>query len=438
MKKLKYLLVFIMILLFNLLCSPINVDEIWNYGFSVNIYRGLVPYLDFNMVLTPFYPFFMSLFFHVFGSSILTFHVVNAVILTFCFFLLDQMYQEKSYLFFLFFFFPVNYAFPNYNLFLFVLLVIIIYMEENFVSKYSWAHYAIGFMLGLCLLTKQTVGFCLLLPSLYYVKQKKVLLQRFLGFLVPVGIFVIYLLLTGSFYSFINLCVLGLFEFSGNHKLEPILGTLAILMIFATIYFIQKDSKDLVNYYALCFYSLIIPIVDVYHFFIAFLAFLLVICKKIKKQYIHYAPFSIISVLVLAVLNAYNNHFSFSNYPNDINHFEYRYINPYNYRFTKDVLHYLEKNKDKKIMFINSDGYYFKLITDMDISYVDLINQGNLGYHGGEYLLDVVKESKDVLFLVNPNEYGGYRQTDQNVIKYVLTKGKKIKDLGLYDVYVLE
>lgn len=438
MKKLKYLLVFIMILLFNLLCSPINVDEIWNYGFSVNIYRGLVPYLDFNMVLTPFYPFFMSLFFHVFGSSILTFHVVNAVILTFCFFLLDQMYQEKSYLFFLFFFFPVNYAFPNYNLFLFVLLVIIIYMEENFVSKYSWAHYAIGFMLGLCLLTKQTVGFCLLLPSLYYIKQKKVLLQRFLGFLVPVGIFVIYLLLTGSFYSFINLCVLGLFEFSGNHKLEPILGTLAILMIFATIYFIKKDPKDLINYYALCFYTLIIPIVDVYHFFIAFLAFLLVICKKIKKQYIHYAPFSIISVLVLAVLNAYNNHFSFSNYPNDINHFEYRYINPYNYRFTKDVLHYLEKNKDKKIMFINSDGYYFKLITDMDISYVDLINQGNLGYHGGEYLLDVVKESKDVLFLVNPNEYGGYRQTDQNVIKYVLTKGKKIKDLGLYDVYVLE
>ena len=438
MKKLKYLLVFIMILLFNLLCSPINVDEIWNYGFSVNIYRGLVPYLDFNMVLTPFYPFFMSLFFHVFGSSILTFHVVNAVILTFCFFLLDQMYQEKSYLFFLFFFFPVNYAFPNYNLFLFVLLVIIIYMEENFVSKYSWAHYAIGFMLGLCLLTKQTVGFCLLLPSLYYVKQKKVLLQRFLGFLVPVGIFVIYLLLTGSFYSFINLCVLGLFEFSGNHKLKPILGTLAILMIFATIYFIKKDPKDLINYYALCFYTLIIPIVDVYHFFIAFLAFLLVICKKIKKQYIHYAPFSIISVLVLAILNAYNNHFSFSNYPNDINHFEYRYINPYNYRFTKDVLNYLEKNKDKKIMFINSDGYYFKLITDMDISYVDLINQGNLGYHGGEYLLDVVKESKDVLFLVNPNEYGGYRQTDQNVIKYVLTKGKKIKDLGLYDVYVLE
>ena len=438
MKKLKYLLVFIMILLFNLLCSPINVDEIWNYGFSVNIYRGLVPYLDFNMVLTPFYPFFMSLFFHVFGSSILTFHVVNAVILTFCFFLLDQMYQEKSYLFFLFFFFPVNYAFPNYNLFLFVLLVIIIYMEENFVLKYSWTHYAIGFMLGLCLLTKQTVGFCLLLPSLYYIKQKKVLLQRVLGFLVPVGIFVIYLLLTGSFYSFINLCVLGLFEFSGNHKLEPILGTLAILMIFATIYFIKKDPKDLINYYALCFYTLIIPIVDVYHFFIAFLAFLLVICKKIKKQYIHYAPFSIISVLVLAVLNAYNNHFSFSNYPNDINHFEYRYINPYNYRFTKDVLNYLEKNKDKKIMFINSDGYYFKLITDMDISYVDLINQGNLGYHGGEYLLDVVKESKDVLFLVNPNEYGGYRQTDQNVIKYVLTKGKKIKDLGLYDVYVLE
>ena len=437
-KKFKYILIFIIILLFNLLCSPINVDEIWNYGFSVNMYRGLIPYLDFNMVLTPFYPFFMSLFFYIFGNSILVFHVVNAVVLTFCFFLLDKMYQEKSYLFFLFFFFPVNYAFPNYNLFLFVLLVIVIYVEENFVSKYSWAYYLIGVMLGLCILTKQTVGFCLLLPSLYYIKQKKVLLQRFLGFLVPVGIFIIYLFFTGSFYSFINLCILGLFEFSGNHKLEPILGTLVVLMIVVTIYFIKKDSKELLNYYALAFYSLIIPIVDVYHFFIAFLSFLLVICKKMKKQYIHYPSFSIISVLVLAVLNAYNNHFSFSNYPNDITHFEYRYISPNSYRFTKQVLDYMKKNKDRKMIFINSDAYYFKLIMDMDISYLDLINLGNLGYRGSDYLLEVIKNSKDAIFLVNPDEYGGYRQTDQRVIKYIMTHGKKIKNLGLYDIYIFD
>ncbi len=438
MKNIKYVLIFIIVLFFNLVCSPVNVDEIWNYGFSVNLYHGLVPYLDFNMVLTPFYPFFMSLFFYLFGSSMLVFHVVNAIVVTFCFILLNRMYHEKSFLFFLFFFFPVNFSFPNYNFFLFVLLVIVIYIEENFVSKYFWSHYLVGFLLGLLILTKQTVGFCLLFPSLYYIKEKKVLRQRFFGFLIPVLIFIIYLLLTGSFYSFINLCVLGLFEFSGNHKLDFILAIATILMFVGTIYFIKKDKHDIVGYYALCFYSLVIPIVDVYHFFISFLAFLLVVCKNIKKQYVYYAPFSIICVLFLAFLNAYNNNFSFSNYPNDINHFEYRYINPSNYKFTKRVLNYMNKNKDKEIIFINSDAYYFKLILEMDISYLDLINLGNLGYRGSDYLLDTIKKSKGSLFLVNPHEYGGCRQTDQVVIKYILTEGKKIKSLGLYDVYILD
>ena len=118
--------------------------------------------------------------------------------------------------------------------------------------------------------------------------------------------------------------------------------------------------------------------------------------------------------------------------------FEYRYIHPDSYRFTRQVLDYMNKNKNKKIIFINSDAYYFKIILDMDVCYLDLINQGNLGYHGSDYLFEVIKNSKDTLFLVNPDEYGSYRQTDQKVIKYILNKGKKIKELGLYEVYVLE
>lgn len=437
-KIIKFVFIFVVILGFNLLCSPVNLDEIWNYGFANNLYRGLLPYVDFNMVLTPFYSFFMSLFFYLFGSSMFTFHVINALILTGCFILLDKMYQEKSYLFLLFLFFPVNCSFPNYNLFLFVLLVVIVYIEEFLVNKYSWSHYLVGVLLAFCVLTKQTVGFCLLFPSLIYLKNKKVLIKRFIGFIIPCAIFLVYLLATDSFYSFFNLCVLGLLEFSGNHKAGLVLSILSFVMIFITIYFIKKDKKDIVNYYALCFYSLIIPIVDVYHVFISFLAFLLIICKKIKKAYINYSFFSIACILILAFLNAYNNHISLLNYPNDINHFEYRYINPDSYRFTKQVLNYLEKNKNKKIIFINSDAYYFKIILDMDVCYLDLINQGNLGYQGSNYLLEVIKNSKDALFLVNPNEYGSYRQTDQNVIKYILTKGKKIKKLGLYEVYVLE
>lgn len=436
-KVFKYFFVFVLILGFNLLCSPVNLDEVWNYGFANNLYRGLIPYQDFNMVITPFYPFFMSLFFHFFGSSMLVFHGVNAFILTGVFILLDKMYQEKSWIFLLFFFFPVNCSFPNYNLFLFVLLVIILYLEENFVSKYSWIHYVIGILLACCVLTKQTVGICLLFPSFLYFHDKKAFFRRFVGFIIPIFIFLFYLVMTGSMVQFFNLCCLGLLEFSGNHKVSFVLLLLSIFMIVFTILFIRKDRKNIANYYALCFYTLIIPIVDVYHVFIAFLAFLLLVLRKIKKKYFHYSIFSIISILILALLNAYHNQFSLAFYPNDISHFEYRYIQPSSYRFTKQVLVYMKENKDKNLIFINSDAYYFKTIADMDIGYLDLINLGNLGYRGSEYLFDTIRSLPNSLFLVNLDEYGSYRQTDQRVIQYILKHGKKLERLGLYDVYTL-
>ena len=64
-KNFKFIVIFLIIFLFNLICNPVNLDEVWNYGFANNIYEGLVPYRDFNMVLTPFYSFFMALPYHL-------------------------------------------------------------------------------------------------------------------------------------------------------------------------------------------------------------------------------------------------------------------------------------------------------------------------------------------------------------------------------------
>ena len=38
-KVIKFSVVFLIILVFNLLCSPLNLDEVWNYGFANNLYR---------------------------------------------------------------------------------------------------------------------------------------------------------------------------------------------------------------------------------------------------------------------------------------------------------------------------------------------------------------------------------------------------------------
>ena len=67
----KYIVIFLIILVFNMLIVPTDLDEIWSYGFSISMRNGLVPYRDFNMVVTPIYPFIISIFLFIFGKNIL-------------------------------------------------------------------------------------------------------------------------------------------------------------------------------------------------------------------------------------------------------------------------------------------------------------------------------------------------------------------------------
>ena len=71
---------FIIILGFNLFLYSSTLDEIWNYGFSYNILNGVLPYRDFNMVLTPLYSFIMTIPLFIFGNNILVFHIFNVFI----------------------------------------------------------------------------------------------------------------------------------------------------------------------------------------------------------------------------------------------------------------------------------------------------------------------------------------------------------------------
>lgn len=439
-KVIPFVFIFFVVLSFNLLCSPLNLDEVWNYGFANNLYRGLVPYLDFNMVITPFYPFFMSLFFSFFGSSMLVFHVVNAIFVTGVFVLLEKLYHDKMWLFLIFLFFPVNISSPNYSLFLLLLLIVIIYLEKNLVNENSnKIHYLLGVLLGISVLTKQSVGFFLLFPSfIFYFKNKKVLGKRLLGFLCPLILFLLYLFISHSFFEFINLCLLGLFDFTGNRKIFNIYGLLFLIMVVITIYLIKKNSKEQTGYYVLCFYSIVIPILDLYHFSFALFSFLLLISLYIHKRYLHYEVFSISCVLLLGFLMMRFNQFDFKNYPNDLHHFEYRYIKSSSYRFTKEVVNYVLKHSDKNVMYVVPDAYYFKIILEEDCNYFDLINQGNLGYHGSQWLLKEVKKMDNTLFIVDPDEYQSGNQIDQNLLQYLLENGKKIDQVGFYDVYVLE
>ncbi len=125
-------------------------------------------------------------------------------------------------------------------------------------------------------------------------------------------------------------------------------------------------------------------------------------------------------------------------YPNDIRHFEYRYIRSDSIDFTHKVLKYMEKNKSRDFVFITSGAYYYRLVSDTPMSYLDMTNNGNYGYHGSEKIIKDIKKRQDAIFFVFEEELKDYCQSDKPSMQYVIDHGKKIGTIMIYDIYVME
>ena len=432
----KYLLIFFLFLIWNLIVQPVNLDEIWNYGFSYNIYNGLIPYKDFNMVITPLYPMIMAFAFFVLGSNMLSFHIINSLILTIGSFFLFKLFDNKAWLLILLFFIPLSVAYPSYNVFLLFLFIILLYLENN-----NFNDYVIGFFLALLILTKQSVGVCLVLVSLFYINEKKKIIKRLIGIIFPIICFLVYLLVTNSFYNFLDLCFFGLFDFAkGNGHFINIFVIFMILMIIINLWFIKNNPRNIFNYYTLAFYTMMIPLFDMYHFQVSFIVFCMCLLFNSNKSIrLNYSLFTVSIIVLLSIINFYSR---FSNqkviYPNNIKYFEYRLIDEHSINFTNDINQFIAENSDKEFVFLNSNGYYFRLINDMKIGYIDLINTGNWGYNGSDKLFLEVKKKKSAVFIVDKSELSEIKQIDKRVLKYVMENGKKVNAVGIYDIYVFE
>ena len=238
----KYFLIFFFFLFWNIIVQPINLDEIWNYGFIYNIYNGLVPYKDFNMVLTPLYPMIMSLFLFIFGSNVLVIHIINCFMIVGILYLIEKITKKDISIFILLLCFPLSVCFPSYNLFLLLMFLLVIYLE-----KIKCNDYIIGVILGLFILSKQSVGVFVCLVSLYYlVKDYKKTIKRIVGAFIPCFIFLIYLLCTGSLYNFFDLCLFGLFDFGKSNSSFNIMFYFSVILFAFNIYLIYKDNRVLI------------------------------------------------------------------------------------------------------------------------------------------------------------------------------------------------
>ena len=433
-----FILLFFLFLYWDLIIQPISIDEVWNYGFAHNISNGLLPYKDFNIVLTPLYPFIMAIGLKIFGSSMLVFHIEHALVLTAFFIALFRLINKRAYIVLLFCFFPMARFFPSYNMFYLLLFSLLLLFEKEEKSDYL-----IGFIVGLILLTKQSIGFIFCVTTFYYLflGYKKKFIKRIIGIFIPFFIFFIYLLVSNSLFEFLDLCVMGLFDFgnSNTSRAFELRCFMPLLVLFIyLIYCLKKNPKSIYNYYSLSGLFIVFPLIDSYHFYIGFLSFLIVFLIYHDNFSFIRIPLFTISILVLIVLTYSCYRFSSNDflYPNTLSHFEYRFIDKNSIKFTKDVLNYMDKHSNKEFIFLNSNAYFFRIIRNERITYKDLINEGNWGYHTNKKIMNKLIE-RDAIYFLQEEDLDNVFQICKDIMYYVIKHGKEIDFFGKYHVYVL-
>ncbi|MBP5679019.1 MAG: hypothetical protein J6X28_04250 [Bacilli bacterium] len=409
-----------------------NTDNIWNYGMAHAIRIGEIPYRDFNIITTPLYAYLMSFFllfsdqylFFVFGQSFLgvfAYSFVYQMIGKKVFYLIPAILLGFGYLFF-----------PNYNFLVLVFLVLLLYLEKEEKSDYL-----IGFILGLLVLTKHTMGVVIILCSFLSTKSIKKCWHRILGMLGLGILFVVFLLVTGAFPSFWNLSVAGLFDFGGNnHYRSPFFLVLSLICFLYCIYRFIKYKGDVSNYYYLGSFFFLFPLVDLFHFqYLACMTLILILMNLKDKEIPKVVKSGVIVLFVFSILLNVCYHadvYSHSQF-SQTNHFMgYLTTREYEEHFQEVLEDY--ESRENNWMF-NYHNMFFDIASNHPISYMDIPLYGNFGYDGTNSMIKKVDDMHDVYFYVSDHENIQYAKEIYEHIKETSTYSYSV---WIFDVYYKE
>lgn len=431
MKKYKkdILILIIIFIYVGILVSFSNADNdlIWNYGFSYNIASNLITYKDFNMVITPLYPFICGLVMNLLGNNFFIFNLTNIVLLSSMYYYIYKKYP-KSYI-------PsmVLMSFilrPSYNFLIMFLLLILLNLEED-------KDFLIGFVLGLIFLTKQSF-IILCIPSIIYIREPKKILKRIGGFLIPCILIGLYLIINNSLYEFINYTVLGLFSFGTKNSFFN-LGTVFILGLIGFLIFYYSKYKDIKVLYLICYQVMAYPIFNAMHILFSvipvFIYFLdrLVNFKKNENDfsYLKFLNYMALVLLMCPVLSLFLQ-YHFKDLSKGSGALEYKDIDS-KYLVNAQVIDKEIDNLDKTY-FVMYDAYVYKLLLNKKINSYDLLLNGNMGYKGEDSVINYFDSlDSNTYFLLNLEYEGG--QLSKKIDSYIRNNYKKVKTFNNLILY---
>lgn len=511
-----YFLIFFLSFLFDIFIQLSfygnKLDFFWNYNFGLQISKGVLPYTGFNIVLTPLLCFLTGGMLKVFGSSIIVYSIFMSFLkisLVFLFskissILVDNRNESQKFnIFILSFLFihilTYNFLF-EYNYFAIFFLLFIIYLEIILYRKKK-DDYRFHFLIGICssfsFLSKQSVGFIILifalLKVLFFDKEQrcKKLLFRLLGISIPIMVFLVYLFATDSLSSFINYSILGLSDFKENYvdyfqSLNNLFNYnnneglyvfihywrayLFPITIFYLCYKIFKQFKSknklypytyvLVLFYSIASFACFYPISDLTHLLPSIIPiFILIfnslydklICLNSKNAYKKTKNIFLIwgiCLLTIFYLNPFIYYFNcFLGKYGDRVVLDDKYGNISSIVISKNSLNVIDnvisfekemESRGLKVIVLFQDAIMYHLPQDKYYKDYDLFMRGNFGYRGEERLINEIKSSKDTIYLVLKDDILSFHNVEQmpfKVVNYVKTNLKREGELLIYDIY---
>ena len=270
----------------------------------------------------------------------------------------------------------------------------------------------------------------------------KKLLRRFGGFLVPCFIFLIYLLVTGTFVHFWDLCLFGMFDFFNNNGvggghlyLGWIIVTVITFIIASIIMF--KNKKCVFNYYLILGVLFTFPLFDIPHvacWLTCFGMMVIPLIEKREKEIVCVSTSVSLTFMILFFVSwIIKIDFCVTK---DLNHFKFYITGKKFYESVVIMEKFVDLYDDPVIL--GNYSMIHTIINDENFSYFDVLCNGNYGYNGIEKMKRKIDKMHDQIFIVSMTDYNSEDRSSQfskEIARYVMDNSEKIDSKYVFDVY---
>lgn len=428
-KRSNFIFLFVLSFIFSFvvfyMCQFVYCDEVWVYGFSYNISKGMLIYRDFDVLQMPLYFFIVSIFLKIFGNYLIVMHIFDSLLFAMMICLISKIIGKKVIVLIPLFMF----WWPSgYNLLCLFLLILIIFL----INSKKDNDYLIALLLGLCFITKQNIGVFLFIPCLFYSKHK---IKSILMFVVPFIVVSLYMLYQGAFYNFIDHCFLGMIEFGEKNSSYNLFFVLVfIFTCFWLVFLLFKNKfRDKEAFYILMFQLMVYPIFDLRHTICAFFPVVYLMLKKINNSFVIKCSFGSILALFMSswflagvdISMSYDNNILFLRNSAELD------------VLAEEVYDYVDGSDN--FFFADWYTYFIKLYHDIPIGQYDLMLSGNVGYNGMNRKfseLDNLCLKENCYFFVRQYRDGDILGDQYKSFKnYIINNYEKTGELFEFDVY---